>query len=125
YTSWIQITATFGLFLSLVVIIFVRTRLGEEAFKDWGWRMPFLLSSVLLAVSLWIRLQLNESPVFQRMIDDGKGSAAPLTESFLRWPNLKLVIFALAGLTAGHAVVWYTGQFYSLFFLEKMLKVEG
>ena len=125
YTSWIQITATFGLFLSLVVIIVVRTRIGEDAFKAWGWRIPFLVSALLLVVSLWIRLRLNESPVFQKMIDEGKGSKAPLTESFAKWPNLKLVILALAGLTAGQAVVWYTGQFYSLFFLEKMLKVDG
>ncbi|HEX3365411.1 MFS transporter [Phenylobacterium sp.] len=125
YTSWIQITATFGLFLSLIVIIVVRTRLGEDAFKAWGWRIPFLASALLLVVSLWIRLRLNESPVFQKMIDEGKGSKAPLTESFARWPNLKLVLLALAGLTAGQAVVWYTGQFYSLFFLEKMLKVDG
>ena len=125
YTSWIQTTATFGLFLSLIVIIFVRTRLGEDAFKAWGWRIPFLASAVLLAVSLWIRLRLNESPVFQQMVAEGSTSKAPLTESFARWPNLKLVLLALAGLTAGQAVVWYTGQFYSLFFLEKTLKIEG
>jgi MFS family permease len=125
YTSWIQTTATFGLFLSLIVIIVVRTRLGEDAFKAWGWRIPFLASALLLIVSLWIRLRLNESPVFQRMVDEGTTSKAPLTESFARWPNLKLVLLALAGLTAGQAVVWYTGQFYSLFFLEKMLKVDG
>jgi MFS family permease len=125
YTSWIQITATFGLFLSLIVIIAVRTKMGEDAFKAWGWRIPFLISAALLAVSLWIRLRLNESPVFQQMVAEGKGSKAPLADSFLRWPNLKLVILALAGLTAGQAVVWYTGQFYALFFLEKMLKVDG
>jgi len=125
YTSWIQTTATFGLFLSLIVIIFVRTRLGEDAFKAWGWRIPFLASAVLLAVSLWIRLRLNESPVFQQMVAEGSTSKAPLAESFARWPNLKLVFLALAGLTAGQAVVWYTGQFYSLFFLEKTLKIEG
>jgi MFS family permease len=125
YTSWIQTTATFGLFLSLIVIIAVRTKLGEDVFKAWGWRVPFLASAILLAVSLWIRLRLNESPVFQRMVDEGTTSKAPLTESFGRWPNLKLVLLALAGLTAGQAVVWYTGQFYSLFFLEKMLKVDG
>jgi MFS family permease len=125
YTSWIQTTATFGLFLSLIVIIVVRTRLGEDAFKAWGWRIPFLASALLLIVSLWIRLRLNESPVFQQMVDEGTTSKAPLTESFGRWPNLKLVLLALAGLTAGQAVVWYTGQFYSLFFLEKMLKVDG
>ena len=125
YTSWIQTTATLGLFLSLIVIILVRTQIGEEAFKAWGWRIPFLVSSVLLAVSLWIRLKLNESPVFQKMVDEGTSSKAPLTESFARWPNLKLVILALVGLTAGQAVVWYTGQFYALFFLEKTLKVDG
>jgi MFS family permease len=125
YTSWIQTTATFGLFLSLIVIIVVRTRLGEDAFKAWGWRIPFLASALLLIVSLWIRLRLNESPVFQKMVAEGTTSKAPLTESFARWPNLKLVLLALAGLTAGQAVVWYTGQFYSLFFLEKMLKVDG
>ena len=125
YTSWIQTTATFGLFLSLIVIILVRTRIGEDAFKAWGWRVPFLVSVALLGVSLWIRLRLNESPVFQQMLDDGTTSKAPLTESFARWPNLKLVLLALGGLTAGQAVVWYTGQFYSLFFLEKMLKVDG
>src|SRR3982751_482311 len=101
YTSWIQTTATFGLFLSLIVIILVRTRLGEDTFKAWGWRIPFLVSSVLLGVSLWIRLKLNESPVFQKMVDEGTSSKAPLTESFARWPNLKLVILALLGLTAG------------------------
>ncbi|WP_309606303.1 MFS transporter [Phenylobacterium sp.] len=125
YTSWIQTTATLGLFLSLIVIIVVRTRLGEDAFKAWGWRIPFLASALLLIVSLWIRLRLNESPVFQKMVDEGTTSKAPLTESFARWPNLRLVLLALAGLTAGQAVVWYTGQFYSLFFLEKMLKVDG
>ena len=125
YTSWIQITATFGLFLSLVVILLVRGRIGEDAFKAWGWRVPFLVSAALLAVSLWIRLRLNESPVFQKMVDEGTTSKNPLTESFAKWPNLKLVLLALAGLTAGQAVVWYTGQFYSLFFLEKMLKVDG
>ncbi|HRD27533.1 MAG TPA: MFS transporter [Caulobacter sp.] len=125
YTSFIQTTATLGLFLSLIVILLVRTNIGEDAFGAWGWRVPFLASILLLGVSLWIRLRLNESPVFQRMIDEGKGTRAPLTESFLRWPNLKLVLLALVGLTAGQAVVWYTGQFYALFFLEKMLKVDG
>lgn len=125
YTSWIQTTATLGLFLSLIVIILVRARVGEEAFKEWGWRIPFLVSSVLLAVSLWIRLKLNESPVFQRMVDEGTTSKAPLTDAFGKWSNLKLVILALLGLTAGQAVVWYTGQFYALFFLEKTLKVDG
>jgi len=125
YTSFIQTTATLGLFLSLVVILLVRTQLGEDAFGDWGWRIPFLASILLLGVSLWIRLRLNESPVFQKMVDEGKGSKKPLTESFLEPGNLKLVILALVGLTAGQAVVWYTGQFYALFFLEKTLKVDG
>jgi MFS family permease len=125
YTSWIQTTATFGLFLSLIVIILVRTKIGEDAFKAWGWRVPFLVSAVLLAVSLWIRLRLNESPVFQTMVDEGTTSKAPLTESFAKWPNLKLVILALLGLTAGQAAVWYTGQFYALTFLEKFVKIDG
>ncbi|WP_310542185.1 MFS transporter [Phenylobacterium sp.] len=125
YTSWIQTTATLGLFLSLVVILLVRTLLGEEVFKAWAWRIPFLVSALLLGVSLWIRLKLNESPVFQKMIDEGTTSKKPLTESFGQWSNLKLVLLALAGLTAGQAVVWYTGQFYALFFLEKMLKLDG
>jgi MFS family permease len=125
YTSWIQTTATLGLFLSLIVILAVRSWQGEEAFKAWGWRIPFLASSLLLGVSLWIRLRLNESPVFQKMVAEGSTSKRPLAESFGQWPNLKLVLLALAGLTAGQAVVWYTGQFYALFFLEKMLKVDG
>jgi predicted MFS family arabinose efflux permease len=125
YTSWIQTTATAGLFLSLIVILLVRTNIGEDAFKAWGWRIPFLVSILLLGVSMWIRLRLNESPVFQKMIDEGTTSKKPLQESFGQWPNLKLVILALLGLTAGQAVVWYTGQFYALFFLEKTLKVDG
>jgi len=125
YTSWIQTTATFGLFLSLIVILLVRTNIGEDAFKAWGWRVPFLVSILLLGVSLWIRLRLNESPVFKQMVEEGKASKKPLAESFGNWSNLKLVILALLGLTAGQAVVWYTGQFYALFFLEKMLKVDG
>jgi MFS family permease len=125
YTSWIQTTATLGLFLSLVVIILVRTQVGEEAFKAWGWRIPFLVSAVLLALSLWIRLKLNESPVFQKMVEEGTTSKKPLAEAFANRGNLKLVVLALVGLTAGQAVVWYTGQFYALFFLEKTLKVDG
>ncbi len=125
YTSWIQTTATLGLFLSLIVIILVRTNLGEEAFKAWAWRVPFLVSIVLLGVSMWIRLKLNESPVFQKMVAEGRNSKKPLAEALGQWSNLKLVILALVGLTAGQAVVWYTGQFYALFFLEKMLKVDG
>jgi len=125
YTSFIQITATAGLMLSLLVILGVRTAVGEEAFKDWGWRIPFLVSILLLGVSLWIRLRLAESPAFARMKAEGKGSKTPLKDSFGKWPNLKLVLLALVGLTAGQAVVWYTGQFYALFFLEKTLKVDG
>ena len=125
YTSWIQTTATVGLFLSLIVILFTRVQLGSEAFGEWGWRLPFLLSGALLAVSLWIRLRLHESPVFQKLVKEGKTSKKPLTEAFANKKNLKLVILALAGLTAGQAVVWYTGQFYALFFLEKILKVDG
>ena len=125
YTSFIQITATAGLMLSLVVILGVRVWLGEEAFADWGWRIPFLVSILLLGVSLWIRLKLAESPAFQRMKAEGKGSSTPLKDSFGKWPNLKLVLIALLGLAAGQAVVWYTGQFYALFFLEKILKVDG
>ena len=125
YTSWIQTTATLGLFLSLLVILGVRTAIGEEAFKLWGWRIPFLVSVVLLGVSVWIRLQLNESPAFKRMKEEGKTSKAPLKESFGQWSNLKIVLLALFGLTAGQAVVWYTGQFYALFFLTQTLKVDN
>ncbi len=125
YTSWIQTTATLGLFLSLMVILGTRTILGEEVFADWGWRVPFLLSIFLLAISVWIRLSMNESPAFKKMKEEGKTSKAPLTESFGQWKNLKIVILALVGLTAGQAVVWYTGQFYALFFLTQALKVDG
>jgi MFS family permease len=124
YTSWIQTTATLGLFLSLLVILGCRTALGNEAFESWGWRIPFLVSLILLGVSVWIRLKLNESPLFQQMKREGTTSKAPLTESFARWENLKLVLLALFGLTAGQAVVWYTGQFYTLFFLTQTLKVD-
>jgi MFS family permease len=125
YTSWIQTTATLGLFLALLLILGIRTAMGEAAFTDWGWRIPFLLSAVLLAVSLWIRLKLNESPLFQRMVDEGKQSKRPLTEAFGQWSNLKIAILALLGATAGEAVVWYGGQFYALFFLTQTLKVPG
>jgi len=125
FTSWIQTTATLGLFLSLIVIQVTRMTIGEEAFADWGWRIPFLISVFLLAVSVWIRLSMNESPAFAKMKAEGKTSKAPLTESFGRWKNLKIVILALLGLTAGQAVVWYTGQFYALFFLTQTLKVSG
>ena len=123
FTSWIQTTATLGLFLSLLVILACRTILGNEAFEAWGWRIPFLLSILLLIVSVYIRLQLSESPVFVKMKAEGKSSKAPLTESFARWDNLKIVIMALLGGTAGQAVVWYTGQFYALFFLLQTLKI--
>ncbi|MDO8978615.1 MAG: MFS transporter [Afipia sp.] len=125
YTSFIQTTATLGLFLSLLVILFTRTILGEADFAAWGWRIPFLLSVVLLGVSVVIRLKLNESPVFQKMKDEGKGSKAPLTESFARWSNAKIVLIALFGGVMGQGVVWYTGQFYALFFLQSILKVDG
>ena len=125
FTSWIQTTATLGLFLSLIVIQLTRMAIGETAFADWGWRIPFLVSIFLLMVSGWIRLSMNESPAFARMKAQGKTSKAPLTESFGRWKNLKIVILALLGLTAGQAVVWYTGQFYALFFLTQTLKVDG
>ncbi|MCF8148440.1 MAG: MFS transporter [Sulfuritalea sp.] len=125
FTSWIQTTATLGLFLSLMVILGTRTIIGEEAFADWGWRVPFLVSILLLAVSVYIRLSMNESPAFAKMKAEGKTSKAPLSESFGQWKNLKIVILALVGLTAGQAVVWYSGQFYALFFLTQALKVDG
>jgi MFS family permease len=125
FTSWIQTTATLGLFAALLVVIGTRTLVGEDAFKVWGWRIPFLVSVVLLAVSLWIRMQLSESPVFLKMKGSGGTSKAPLTEAFARWGNLKIVIICLLGAVMGQAVVWYTGQFYALFFLERMLRVDG
>lgn len=125
YTSFIQTTATLGLFAALLVVIGTRTYIGEEAFKEWGWRVPFLVSIVLLAVSMWIRMQLAESPVFQKMKDEGTTSKAPLTEAFGQWKNARWVIIALLGAVAGQAVVWYTGQFYAMFFLEKILLVDG
>ncbi len=124
YTSWIQTTATLGLFLSLLVILACRMALGTEAFEAWGWRIPFLVSLLLLGISVWIRLALDESPVFKAMKAEGTRSKAPLTESFGRWANLRIVLLALFGLTAGQAVVWYTGQFYTLFFLTQTLKVD-
>ncbi|MFG6439261.1 MFS transporter [Roseateles sp. LKC17W] len=125
YTSWIQTTATLGLFLSLMVILGVRTTLGEKDFADWGWRIPFIVSILLLAISVWIRLAMNESPAFQKMKAEGKTSKAPLSESFGEWKNLKIVLLALFGLVAGQGVVWYTGQFYALFFLTSVLKVDA
>ena len=125
YTSWIQTTATLGLFLSLMIILGARQAVGEAAFADWGWRIPFLVSILLLGVSVYIRLSMNESPAFQKMKAEGKTSKAPLSDAFGQWKNLKIVIIALLGLTAGQAVVWYTGQFYALFFLTTIAKVDG
>ncbi len=125
FTSFIQTTATLGLFTALLIVIGLRSAMGEEAFAEWGWRLPFLLSAILLGVSLWIRLQLAESPVFQKMKDEGTTSKAPLTEAFGHWKNLRWVLVALLGAVAGQAVIWYTGQFYALFYLERILKVEG
>jgi MFS family permease len=125
YTSWIQTTATMGLFLSLLVILFTRTMVGEKDFAEWGWRIPFLVSIVLLGISVWIRLRLNESPIFQKIKEEGKASKAPLTEAFGNWSNGKLVLIALLGGVMGQGVVWYTGQFYALFFLQSILKVDG
>ncbi|WP_086607877.1 MFS transporter [Erythrobacter donghaensis] len=125
YTSFIQTTATLGLFAALLVVIGTRTMIGEDAFKEWGWRVPFLISAVLLGVSLWIRMQLQESPVFQKMKEEGTNSKAPISEAFGNWKNGKFALIALLGAVAGQAVVWYTGQFYALFFLEKVLMVDG
>ncbi len=125
YTAWIQTTATLGLFLSLIVILSTRTIIGEEAFADWGWRIPFIVSIVMLGISVYIRLSMNESPAFKKMKEEGKTSKAPLAESFGQWKNLKVVLLALFGLVAGQAVVWYSGQFYALFFLTSVLKVDG
>ena len=125
YTSWIQTTATLGLFMALLLILGIRTWMGEDTFGDWGWRIPFLASGILLLISIWIRLSLNESPVFQRMKEEGKTSKRPLTESFGEWSNAKIAIFALLGATAGEAVVWYGGQFYALFFLTQTIKVPA
>jgi uncharacterized integral membrane protein len=125
YTSWIQTTATLGLFLSLIVILIVQGSISKESYAAWGWRIPFIVSFLLLAVSVWIRLSLSESPTFQKMKDEGKGSKAPLSEAFGQWKNAKIALLALLGLTAGQAVVWYNGQFYALFFLTNVLKVDA
>jgi hypothetical protein len=125
YTSWIQTTATLGLFMALLLILGIRTAMGEQAFGDWGWRIPFLLSAILLGVSIWIRLKLNESPLFQQMVKEGTVSKRPLTEAFGQWSNAKIAILALFGATAGEAVVWYGGQFYALFFLTQTIKVPA
>ncbi len=125
YTSWIQTTATLGLFLSLMVILGVQFALGKEAFAAWGWRIPFIVSVLLLGVSVWIRLKMNESPAFKKMKEEGKTSKAPLSEAFGQWKNAKIALLALVGAVIGQAVVWYTGQFYALFFLQSILKVDG
>ena len=124
FTSWIQTTATLGLLLSLMVILSVRTIVGEKDFAEWGWRIPFLLSIFLLAISVWIRLQMEESPAFKKMKSEGTQSKAPLSEAFGNWKNGKFALIALLGLVAGQAVVWYTGQFYALFFLQTILRVD-
>jgi MFS family permease len=125
YTSWIQTTATVGLFMALLLVLGIRTYQGEPTFAAWGWRIPFLLSILLLGVSIWIRLKLQESPLFRRMKEEGKQSTRPLTEAFGQWDNAKIAIFALLGGTAGEAVIWYGGQFYALFFLTLTLKVPA
>ena len=125
YTSWIQTTATVGLFMALLVVLGIRSAMGDDAFTAWGWRIPFLISVVLLVVSIWIRLKLNESPLFQKIKDEGTQSKAPLKEAFGQWSNAKIAILALLGATAGEAVVWYGGQFYALFFLTQTLKVPA
>jgi MFS family permease len=125
YTSWIQTTATLGLFMALLLVLGIRTAMGEAAFGDWGWRIPFLLSAVLLVVSVWIRLKLNESPLFKKMVAEGKQSKRPLGEAFGEWKNAKIAILALFGATAGEAVVWYGGQFYALFFMTQTIKVPA
>ncbi|MFC3124987.1 MFS transporter [Pseudoroseomonas globiformis] len=125
YTSFIQVTATGGLFLSLIVILGTQTLTGADGFREWGWRIPFLVSIVLLGISVWIRMQMEESPAFKKMKEEGTHSKAPLTEAFGQWKNAKVAILALFGLVAGQAVVWYTGQFYALFFLGSVLKVDS
>jgi MFS family permease len=125
YTSFIQITATLGLFLSLAVIVAVQNTMSKEAFGSWGWRLPFLISIFLVAISLYIRLRMKESPIFQRIKSAGMTSARPLREAFTNWGNLKLVLISLFGATAGQGVVWYTGQFYALFYLQTVLRMNG
>ena len=125
YTSWIQTTATLGLFLALLLILGIRTTIGEQAFSDWGWRIPFLMSALLLCVTIYMGLKLNEAPMFKKMMAEGKASKAPLGEAFGNWANGKIALAALFGATAGEAVVWYGGQFYALFFLTQILKVPA
>jgi MFS family permease len=124
YTSFIQITATLGLFVSLLVILATQGSMSKEAFQAWGWRIPFLISIILVAISLYIRLKLRESPIFSQMKSAGKTSIQPLKDAFTKWPNLKQVLISLFGATAGQGVVWYTGQFYALFYLQTVLKVN-
>src|SRR5215470_2870700 len=124
YTSFIQITATLGLFVSLIVILVTQQSMSAETFKEWGWRIPFLLSIILVSISLYIRLKMKESPIFSQIKTAGMTSAKPLTDAFGRWDNLKRVLISLFGATAGQGVVWYTGQFYALFYLQTILKVN-
>ena len=124
-TAWIQTTATMGLLLALILIGVTRAQLGKETFEAWGWRLPFLFSIVLLLVSIWIRLQLSESPVFQAMKDEGRVSKSPLSEAFLKWSNFKVVLIALFGLVAGQGVIWYGGQFFALQFLQTSLHLDS
>ena len=123
YTSWIQTTATLGLLMGLLITFGIRALIGEETFASWGWRLPFLFSIILLGVSIWIRVQLHESPVFQQMKEQGEASSAPITEAFGRWKNARVAVLALLGATAGQAVIWYGSQFYALFFLIQTLKI--
>ncbi len=125
YTAWIQTTATLGLLLSLLVVLGTRAWLGTADFEAWGWRLPFLLSVLLLGLSGWMRWRMIESPAFQRLLDSGQASSGPIRDSFARWRNLRLVLLALFGLVAGQAVVWYTGQFYALFYLQEVLRVDA
>jgi MFS family permease len=125
YTSFIQITATLGLFLSLVVVLFVQNSMSKAAFSSWGWRIPFVISIFLVGISLYIRLRMKESPIFRQIKSAGMTSIQPLKEAFTKWPNLKRVLISLFGATAGQGVVWYTGQFYALFYLQTILKVNG
>src|SRR5580700_10608688 len=125
YTSFIQITATLGLFVSLLVILFTQNAMSKEDFADWGWRIPFLISIILVSISLYIRLKMKESPIFSQIKSAGMTSARPLTEAFTKWPNLKRVLISLFVATAGQGVVWYTGQFYALFYLQTVLKVNA
>ena len=125
FTSFIQITATLGLFVSLVVVLIVQNSMSNESFSAWGWRIPFIVSIFLVGISLYIRLQMKESPIFQHVKSTGMTSAQPLVEAFTKWVNLKRVLISLFGATAGQGVVWYTGQFYALFYLQTILSVNG